>query len=60
MTACRSAGLNELTRSSAVGLADGEDDAAADGPAKAACLEPLQSAEFAPRGYRQDEANEGQ
>ncbi len=36
MTACRSAGPNELTRSSVVGLARGEDAAA--GPGEAAAL----------------------
>ena len=38
MTACRSAGPNELTRSSVVGLAEGEGDASADGLAEAAGL----------------------
>jgi hypothetical protein len=38
MTARRSAGPNELTRSSVVGLAEGEDDACADGLAGAAGL----------------------
>ena len=37
-TACRSAGLNELTRSSVVGLDDGEGDESADGLAEAAGL----------------------
>lgn len=38
MTACRSAGLNEFTCSSIVGLAEGEDDASADGLAEAVGL----------------------
>jgi hypothetical protein len=40
MTACRSAGLNELIKSSVVGLAEGEgdDNAGADGLAEAAGL----------------------
>ncbi len=38
MTACRSAGPNELTRSSVVGLAEGEGDESADGLVEAAGL----------------------
>src|SRR5512143_3789353 len=38
MTACRSAGPNELTISSVVGLAEGEGDDGADGLAEAAGL----------------------
>jgi hypothetical protein len=38
MTACRSAGPNELTRSSVVGLAEGEGDESADDLAEAAGL----------------------
>jgi hypothetical protein len=38
MTACRSAGPNELTRSSVVGLTDGEGDKSADGLSDAAGL----------------------
>jgi hypothetical protein len=38
MTACRSAGPNELIRSSVVGLAEGEGDESADGFAEAAGL----------------------
>ncbi|HEU5245887.1 MAG TPA: hypothetical protein VFU09_02240 [Candidatus Udaeobacter sp.] len=38
ITACRSAGPNELTRSSVVGLAEGEGDASPDGLVEAAGL----------------------
>jgi hypothetical protein len=38
MTACKSAEPNELTKSSVVGLAEGEGDDGADGPAEAAGL----------------------
>jgi hypothetical protein len=38
MTACRSAGLNALTRFSVVGLDDGEGDESAEGLAEAAGL----------------------
>ena len=38
MTPCRSAGPNELTRSSVVGLAEGEGDESADGLVEAAGL----------------------